>query len=208
MSRITRICVARHGETDWNAAGILQGWLDVTLNDRGKQQAHAFSKSLGDLGFSCIYTSPLRRSLETAAILADGLGLATPICHDGLMERNFGVIQGRPKEELRITHPELLEQILRRNPTCVFEGGESLDRFATRVLSALTDIAQDKPGQTVLVITHGWVMDAITRHIRNLPDDTVLNMKRKNMECIWLDVTPESIMQSRQPAGSVATGCE
>lgn len=196
MSASTKICVARHGETDWNAAGILQGWLDVPLNDKGRDQSRELADRLADSTLSCVYSSPLRRALESAEIVSERLKLAKPICHEGLKERNFGLIQGVPKEQLARTHPDLMREIIRRNPACEFEQGESVDHFATRVVGALSDIADHNPGRRVLVITHGWVMDVITRHVNNLPRTAVLHLKRKNIECVWLDVNHDAIVPS------------
>jgi probable phosphoglycerate mutase len=92
-----------------------------------------------------------------------------------------------PKRELSLSHPGLHGEIVRRNPACDFEQGESVDHFADRVLDALQDIARHHSGTSVLVITHGWVMDAITRHVRDLPRTMVLDMKRKNGESLWLE---------------------
>jgi probable phosphoglycerate mutase len=139
----------------------------------------------------------LSRSLETAEIIADRLRLASPLRHDGLKERNFGAVQGIPKAELAETNPVLLQQILRRNPACSFEQGESMDDFADRVLDALLHIAEHHAGKRVLAITHGWVMDVITRHINELPRNAILNMKRKNGECLWLEANPQSIRALR-----------
>lgn len=185
-------CVTRHGETDWNIAGILQGWIDVPLNDTGRRQARELAESLGRSGFAHVCTSPLRRSAETAEIIASVWGLPPPAAYEGLMERNFGHIQGIPKSELSVSHPGLYQEILRRNPGCHFDDGESVDHFADRVIDALSDIALQHSGTRVLVITHGWVMDVITRHIRRLPRLTVLDMKRKNGESIWIDIGPGS----------------
>lgn len=193
MNGSTFVCVARHGETDWNTAGILQGWLDVPINEQGRRQAHELAAAFCDSGFSCVYSSPLSRSLETAEIIAGSLCLAPPARHDGLKERNFGAVQGIPKAELAETNPVLLQQILRRNPACSFEQGESMDDFADRVLDAILDIAELHPGKRVLVITHGWVMDVITRHVTGLPRNAILNMKRKNGECLWLEASAQSI---------------
>ncbi len=187
------LCVARHGETDWNIAGILQGWIDVEINDRGRRQAYELVAIFSGAGFSQVYSSSLVRALETAKIIARSLRLPPPHCHDGLKERNFGEIQGIPKAELAELNPVLLQQIMKRNPAISFEQGESMDEFADRVLSAIIDIGGRHRGQRVLVITHGWVMDVITRHIAGLPRSTILNMKRKNGESVWLEVNGESI---------------
>jgi probable phosphoglycerate mutase len=191
---LVQVCVARHGETDWNIVGILQGWIDVEINDQGRRQAFEMAAAFADLGFACIYSSPLRRALETAEIIGRALRLAPPRCLDGLKERNFGAIQGIPKAELADLNPILLQQILKRNPACIFEQGESMDEFADRVLAALMSIAATSPGKRVLVITHGWVMDVITRHIHHQPRSAILGMKRKNGESLWLAVSSDSIL--------------
>jgi broad specificity phosphatase PhoE len=193
MSSPARICVVRHGETDWNTVGILQGWLDVPINDRGRAQAREMARAFAGAGLCRVYASPLRRTLETAQIVAATLGLPPPACHDGLKERNFGVIQGIPKAELAELNPSLLEHILKRNPDTHFEQGESMDDCATRVLGAVMDIARQEPGGRVLAITHGWAMDAIAREVAGLPRHAILHRKPKNGESLWLEATPRSI---------------
>jgi probable phosphoglycerate mutase len=189
LKAAARICVARHGETDWNSAGILQGWLDVPLNDRGRAQARELAESLIDAGLRSVVTSPLRRARETAEIVAERLGLPDPASYDGLKERHFGVIQGIPKDELVQTNPALYQQILSRNPACVFDDGETMDAFADRVLAALATIADEHAGDRVLAIAHGWVMDVIARHVHGLPRSAVLQRKPQNIDRLWLAAT-------------------
>jgi len=193
MRCTARVCVVRHGETDWNSAGILQGWLDVPLNEHGRRQARDLADAFRTAGFSRVYTSPLSRALATAEIIADRLQLEPPRSHDGLKERNFGAIQGIPKAELAELNPMLLEQILKRNPAASFEQGESMDEFACRVLDGVMDIAAQSWDECLLVITHGWVMDVLTRHVKGLPRNAILHVKPKNGECLWLEATAESI---------------
>jgi len=193
MNRPAQICVTRHGETDWNTAGILQGWLDTKLNDHGRRQARDLAEVFAEFGFASVWTSPLRRSLETAQIIAARLRLPPPQCHDGLKERNFGVIQGIPKAELAELNPLLLEQIVKRNPAAVFEQGESMDDCATRILAAIMDVADRTGGERVLVITHGWVMDVLARHANGMPRTAILHVKPKNGECLWLEATAEAV---------------
>jgi probable phosphoglycerate mutase len=193
MSRSTSICIARHGETDWNLTGTLQGWLDIPINAQGRRQAAELADVCSATGFARIWSSPLIRASETAEIVAETLRLPAPFLHDGLKERCFGVIQGVPKAELADLNPLLLQQLLRRNPAAHFEEGESMDEFASRVLGAVAEIAACHRGQRVLVITHGWVMDVLTRHINDLPIAAVLNLKRKNGETLWLHVDGHSI---------------
>lgn len=200
MTATTKLCVTRHGETDWNITGILQGWIDVPLNDNGRRQSHELARMLAGCGLTRVCTSPLQRASETADIIALVLGLPPPMAYEGLKERGFGLIQGMPKSELLITHPGLHQEIVRRNPACEFDAGESTDQFADRVMDALHRIPADFPGQRILVITHGWVMDVITRDIRNLPRTAVLDMKRKNGESLWLTVDRARCLAESDPS--------
>jgi probable phosphoglycerate mutase len=131
------------------------------------------------------------RAQETAAIIATALGLPAPQCHAGLKEKHFGAVQGIPKSELAELNPVLLEQILRRNPAAAFAGGESMDELADRVLAAVQDIGRHPPGGRVLVLTHGWVMDVVTRQVQGLSRSSVLHGKRQNGERLWVQATLE-----------------
>lgn len=194
MSTPAHLCIVRHGETDWNAAGILQGWLDVPINELGRRQAQELAAAVAGKGFTTIWSSSLVRARETADIVTAALKLPPPRIHEGLKERCFGAIQGIPKAELAELNPVLLQQILKRNPAAFFESGETMDEFADRVFAALIEIGAQHAGEHVLVITHGWVMDVITRHLRGLPRGTILNLKRKNGESLWLEVAAGAIM--------------
>lgn len=198
MESRAHVCVTRHGETDWNVSGILQGWFDVPINERGRHQARQLAAAFAGADFAAVWASPLVRARETAEIVAAALRLPPPSCHDGLKERHFGAIQGVPKSELAELNPVLLQQILRRNPAAEFEGGESMDEFADRILAAFADIGARHRGARVLVITHGWVMDVVARHIGGLARNTILNLKRKNGESLWLEATAEG--ECRRPA--------
>lgn len=191
-----QICLARHGETDWNKRGILQGWTDVPINDLGRHQAHAMAQAYAPAGFDAVWSSPLVRASETAQIIATTLKLPPPCQHEGLKERHFGAIQGIPKDELAELNPAQLAQILRRNPAAQFVGGESMDEFADRVLGAVTDIGSRHPHQRVLVVTHGWVLDILNRHVAGLPRHAVLAEKPKNGESVWVQVDERGISAS------------
>jgi broad specificity phosphatase PhoE len=192
--KAAHICLTRHGETDWNKSGILQGWLDVSINALGRQQAQEMANAFFGAGFDVVWCSPLARARETADLIASTLQLPQPSLHEGLKERHFGAIQGIPKSELAELNPTLLEQILRRNPAAQFVGGESIDEFADRVLRALTDIGSRHQGDRVLVVTHGWVLDVLTRHVNGFPRSAVLPFKPKNGDSVWVKVEAGEIV--------------
>ncbi len=182
------LCIARHGETDWNQRGILQGWMDVPINAKGRLQAEKMAADLAVANFHAVWSSPLARALETAEIIATALQLAPPTCHAGLREKHFGAIQGIPKNELAEQDPALLEQILRRNPAANFVGGETMDETADRILHAIHEIGLRHSGERVLVVTHGWVMDVVTRHANGLARNAVLAEKPQNGDRLWITV--------------------
>ncbi len=94
---MTTIYIARHGQNEDNVRGILNGHRDLPLTDLGRQQARQLARHIKDreLVFDAVYASPLGRAFETAAIVAAALGLAEPIVHNDLIERDFGIMTGK-----------------------------------------------------------------------------------------------------------------
>lgn len=96
-----QLCLARHGETDWNKRSILQGWLDVPLNAKGRLQAHDLAANLADSGLSAVWSSTLVRVRETADIIAHGWGLNVVLRHTSGLALN-AVLHEKPKNGDRI----------------------------------------------------------------------------------------------------------
>ena len=135
---MTTLLLIRHGETDWNAEGRLQGHTDRPLNDFGRRQARALAERLAGDGITAVYSSDLSRALETAEILAARLEL--PVVTDpDLRERNWGSWEG-----LTGTERDGVEYV-----------GEANDAHGERVLGAVRRIAEQHPGESVVVVTHG-----------------------------------------------------
>ncbi|WOF24473.1 histidine phosphatase family protein [Microbacterium betulae] len=97
---MTVITLVRHGQTDWNLLGRVQGRTDIPLNDTGREQARAAAEALRDGGYTAIVASPLTRAKETAEIIANALGLAHPVLFDGLVERDYASAEGLTAEDL------------------------------------------------------------------------------------------------------------
>ena len=88
---VTRFCLVRHGETEWNAVGRIQGTTDIDLNDKGRWQASMVAQALTDAGITAIYSSDLKRAANTAKIIGEQLALEPhPVAQ--LRERNYGRI--------------------------------------------------------------------------------------------------------------------
>ena len=169
---MTTLWLIRHGETDWNVTGRLQGQLEVPLNAHGRRQAKQLAVRLGKehaaASFAALFTSDLGRAQETAAEASAVLGMpATPLV--ALRERNFGVLSEFTLPEAAVKHPELFARLRARDVDFVPEGGESLAQTSARALRVLRQLAQQWPGTHVLVVTHGGVIDAAWRAAQKQP---------------------------------------
>jgi broad specificity phosphatase PhoE len=147
------IYLARHGETDDNARGVVQGWVDTPLNDRGREQARALADSVAGLGVAAIWTSQLARAAETARIVADALGLE-PSVDERLAESRRGSWEGRALAEIELSEPEQWAAWKSGGPAFRFPGGgESLAEHQQRVLAAIAVIRRGP--LPALAIAHG-----------------------------------------------------
>lgn len=158
----TRIVAIRHGETDWNADGRLQGHQDIPLNRHGQRQAARLAAALAHEGLSAVVSSDLARAWQTAQALSQPLGL--PLVADrGLRERGFGRLEGRRLAELDQEAPELSRRWRAREPDFAPEGAESLNAFARRCLAAAARQARAHAGQAIALVCHGGVLDCLYR---------------------------------------------
>jgi probable phosphoglycerate mutase len=158
----TRLIVVRHGQTEWNAAGRIQGHLNSRLDADGRAQAEALAARLVGEPLAAIYTSDLGRTLETAAPTASGR-MMDIVTDPRLRERHLGVFQGLTFAEAEHQFPEMFKRYKARDLHVHFEHGESLVVLRERVAEVLTEIAARHPGEAVLVVTHGGVLDQIYR---------------------------------------------
>jgi broad specificity phosphatase PhoE len=146
------IWLARHGETDANAEGRVQGSIDEPLNERGREQAHDLAREASSLGLRALYTSHLRRARETAEIVGEALDLE-PRVDERFAESWRGEWEGRLIAEIKAEDPEGWRGSLAVEPGFRFPGGESLEEHAARVEAALADVARGP--LPALVICHG-----------------------------------------------------
>ena len=158
----TRLIVVRHGETAWNVDTRIQGHLDIPLNATGLWQARQLGDALAGEAISAIYTSDLLRARRTAQAVADATGAAL-VDEPGLRERAFGSFQGRTFAEVETEHPEQARRWRQRDPDYAPDGGESLRVLRERVIDTTHRLAARHPGELVLLVTHGGVLDVLYR---------------------------------------------
>jgi broad specificity phosphatase PhoE len=163
---VTELLLVRHGETDWNAEGRLQGHTDRPLSDYGRGQARRLAADLEREKLEAIYSSDLARARETAEIVGERIGLPVVIDPD-LREKDWGNWEG-----LTAAERDLVEFV-----------GESTEAHRKRTLRVLRRIAERHPADRVLVVTHGGSMRRVQTEVLGLALPVVENCGR--WLCAW-----------------------
>lgn len=163
---MTRLLLARHGETAWNRERRFQGHADPPLSDEGRRQARQLADRLADTPLAAIYTSDLARARETAEIIAARKGLAVDVVA-GLRENDIGSWTGLTVDEVRGFFPD---DYVRWESGQGFgwRDGEQYPEMAARVVAAVRGIVAAHPDSSVLVVTHGGPLRAIRAHALGL----------------------------------------
>jgi 2,3-bisphosphoglycerate-dependent phosphoglycerate mutase len=165
--QVTTLIVVRHAETTWNREKRMQGTTDTVLSDVGRAQAQALARRLAGEAFSAIYSSDLSRARDTAHTIAEQSGREL-LLEPRLRERAFGVFEGLIADEIRARYPQEYARFASRDPDYEVPGGESARGFTQRCLGCLAEIAGRHPGEEVVVVTHGLVLDALYRAAHGL----------------------------------------
>ena len=174
-----KIYLARHGETDWNAAKRLQGWTNIPLNAKGKMQATDLARILASTELEAVYCSALDRSLETARIF----GREPVIVLSELNEQSLGNYEG-----VTLTEEQLVEfQAHRKNPAFCPEGGESRLMHLARVQQALDRIRGSHGNNAqVLIIGHGGTNNLILQELLKIETDLMFRIANHDIFLIDL----------------------
>ncbi|QDZ24094.1 phosphoglycerate mutase [Chloropicon primus] len=172
----TEVVLVRHGETDWNAEGRLQGQNDPPLNGRGREQAENVALHLAKVQQSVqqsgsgsgrvevIYSSDLVRASATAEEIAKRLGVKLQLKKE-FREKCLGVMEGLTLQEARKKVPDAFDKWRKGR---VVPGSEDKLSVQSRLQSALDDIEKDFGGRKVVVVTHGGILNSIHRLITGI----------------------------------------
>jgi probable phosphoglycerate mutase len=164
----TTIVLVRHGETDWNRDNRFQGHADPPLNETGRAQARALAEELRGDRIAALYTSPLRRAGETAAILGSELGLE-PRAEALLMEVDVGSWSGLTRTEVEARFPAAFARWLEYGHG--WEDGETYDALGERVVAGLSAIGAEHPDEAVVAVTHGGPIRSALAAAEGIPFD-------------------------------------
>lgn len=173
-----RIYLARHGQNVDNANGILNGHRDEPLTVLGREQAEELAEKIKEVGirFDKIYSAPLKRTYQTAEIIADALALDKPELFKELIERDFGVMTGRPVTDIE---PMCSPDIIKTETVIYFlspEGAETFPQLLRRGRELLDRINAKHPNGNILLVTSGDIGKIIYAAYYNLDWKRVLAM--------------------------------
>ncbi len=179
----TRLVLVRHGETQWNREGRIQGYhADSPLTANGRAQAKALAERFAREGIDAVFASDLGRTRHTARAVAEATGMT--VVHDpGLRERSYGKFEGRTFAEIERDHPLDYERIRARDPRYAAPGGENALQFHQRIIGVLGRIARQCAGQRVAVITHQGVLGVLYRHVHGLAFNEAKRPRLDNASC-------------------------
>jgi 2,3-bisphosphoglycerate-dependent phosphoglycerate mutase len=185
--RCVRLCIVRHGETGWNTERRIQGHVDIALNAVGRSQAEATARGIAGQKFDAIYSSDLIRAMQTAEMLCRVAGLA--VQHEpGLRERHYGRMQGMTYEDIQEQDALEAARFRQRDPYSDFGGGETLIAFADRVHATIERLAAAHSGKTLLLVTHGGVLDIVYRRAAGRDLSSPRDFTVPNAALNWVEV--------------------
>jgi broad specificity phosphatase PhoE len=165
LASVTHLILARHGETDWNAERRFQGHADPPLNDTGRAQAEALAERLAAQDLAAIYSSDLRRAAQTAAAVGNRFGL--PVVElPSLREIDVGEWSGLTVSEVVERYPDGYAR--HRAGGDGWTAGETHAQLTERIVRAVSEIANEHPRRTVLVVAHGAALRALLAYAEGI----------------------------------------
>lgn len=181
----------RHGETDWNREGRLQGHTDTPLNDTGLAQAYALGESLRQHRLDAMLSSDLSRARTTAQIVATAIGVPLFI-ETGLRETHVGAAEGLLWAEARTRFGEGLTERWYSDGDVAFPGGETGIATRNRGLAALRRFTAAHPYRRIGVSTHGAMVRQLMKHA--LPGGTAAGVRNTALYVLRYEPAGERLM--------------
>jgi broad specificity phosphatase PhoE len=173
---MTELVLARHGETTWNVEKVFRGRADVALNEAGIRQAELLGSYLSNWKLEAIYSSPLRRALDTANIVASYQKVAVRIAED-LVDFDYGEWQSLPEPEAKRLYPALITEWHNSPNKIRMPGGEGLEDVRTRAIELVDGILSRHQGN-VLLVSHRVVLKVLICHLLGLDNSHFWNIRQ------------------------------
>lgn len=157
-----KLYVLRHGETDENITGVMQGNMETVLNETGKNQAISVREKVKEAKIDLVISSPKKRTLETALLAAPNIPL---IQDDRLLSRDHGEFQGMKRSEIN------LKEYWNIKLNKQYEKAETMGEIFNRVSSLWNDISINYSDKTVLLVTHSGITRVLYYYFNGFPED-------------------------------------
>jgi len=175
---LTEIILARHGETEWNVHEVFRGRIDVELNQTGIKQAELLAEHLSHLKLDAVYSSPLKRALKTAEIIARYHKLEVEIA-PALIDCDFGQWQGLRLQEVKDRYKELYAEWGNSPQLVRIPEGESLNDVRERALGVVNEAAAKHKG-TIVLVAHRVVNKVLICALLGLDNSHFWNIRQDN----------------------------
>jgi alpha-ribazole phosphatase len=173
------IILIRHGETEYNCRRALHGWIDSELNEKGRVQVENIAEYLMEEKMDAIYSSPLKRALDTGNVIAKRCGnIPVNIVHE-LKEVHFGLFEGLTYDEICEKYSEEAKRWQFSDLNYCFPGGEGIPCLHNRVKSFMEDVAKSQY-KKIAVISHEGPIKCILSYIMNSTADLFWKYKISN----------------------------
>lgn len=189
---MTTLVLIRHGQTVWNVEGRWQGQADPPLDERGREQAYRVAKFHHRFGFAALYSSDLRRAMETAQIIGQEMGLAV-VAEPRLREINLGKWQGMLSADLQAQYPDEFRRWHEEPLSAQPPDGETIFALSARVLQAINEIIARYPKRRVGVVSHELPIAIALCRSAGLELDHLRSMIPQNGE--WNEVMLEGTLK-------------
>lgn len=170
-----KLYLARHGETIYGTEIRYIGRTDVELSDNGKQQAQRLADDLKDVNLAGVYSSPLKRCIQTARIATAGQGIE-PVIVDELAEVDLGDWEGLTQEEIKEKWPHIFTNRRKNMAEFAPPGGETWGNVQKRAVTAIEKILQTAPEGPVFIAGHRGINGTFLCHLMELPLDHMFNI--------------------------------
>jgi broad specificity phosphatase PhoE len=171
---MAKLILARHGETTWNVEKVFRGRADVSLDEVGIKQAELLGKYLSDWRLEAIYSSPVKRALDTANIVARYQKVPVRIA-EGLIDFDFGEWQSLSEQEAKRLYPAIFNE-WHNNPHKVeMPGGESMEDVRRRAVEVVNDVLSRHQGD-VLLVSHRVVIKVLICYLLGLDNSHFWNI--------------------------------
>ncbi|MBU3088250.1 histidine phosphatase family protein [Clostridium gasigenes] len=170
---MTKLYITRHGETEWNTKGIMQGFGNSPLTELGREQGKWLRDRMKDLHIDVIYSSPSGRAYETAEIIKGDRDIEL-LADDGLREINMGQWEGLCQDEIKELSEENHFNFWNLPSKYISVDGENYYESRERSYNTITKILEKEKGKTILIVTHTVTLKGFLNMLQNQEIDSIV----------------------------------